>query len=131
MLIKYPIQRWDSITFSNIIKYPLIYFIPDYRLLNFIKNFNENIYIMISNTNSVYDNKIFYTKVENSAFIPNCRLNFSLLTNYNICILTVENKNINTWMGYPCNLGIVTFLGITLPLIPYTIISSKEKNNDS
>lgn len=97
----YQIQRWDPIINkpNSINPIPGIYIIPDEQLLSFIKKHNFKIPIKITDTNSIYDNKLSYAQCQLSEYTGGYRPNFQNITNSIVVLPEIP------WRGYPNNMG--------------------------
>lgn len=102
----YTIERVDAIMINDI-SYPAFYFKPDDKLLDFLyKNSNNDYqmqsnfpdtYVIVNNTQSIYDNIVFKAKIYKSSCIPNYRPNFFDDTGLYIALLDT------LWDGYIYN----------------------------
>lgn len=97
MTLFFPIKRWDVIltgSYDNK-KIPMIYISPDIKLLEYAKKNNYAILCKISNTNTIYDNKLIPGVITTSCFTPNLRPNFCEETGLFVI------KLLSNWYGYP------------------------------
>lgn len=102
-----PIERWDGVLTAccgNLPK-PVIYFLPDFELLSFIKRNGYRIRIIIKNTNSQYDGLVAWGTVRESTITGSCRPNYFDITQ----LYTITLDMI--WNGYPLSLGDFSVLG--------------------
>jgi hypothetical protein len=92
---KYQIYSWDVILANSTNRVPIIYVKPDLDFLNLIQSNNYILKVLITDSNSIYDNKIIIGEVNKSSAVPNCRPNFFNDTGLYVVILYCD------WNGYP------------------------------
>lgn len=103
----YDILRFDAVMFDNsITKTPMIYIKPDLAFLDFVAQNNNQVLVVINDSDSIYDNKEIIGVVDSSCNIPSCRPNFFNKTGYYVITLY------SNWYGYPKKLGKVSFKGL-------------------
>lgn len=108
--LEFKIERWDSVTCSkDMTPKPMIYIKPTIDLLNYFRQNNNKVWLKIKNTESAYDNQVYYGIVEKSANRPNYTPNF-----FNSTGLYVVTLQTDYWMGYPLVDGDVEFLEGTI-----------------
>ena len=105
MTAKYDIDRWDVILGTSQQRVPIIYIKPDLEFLSFVQHNDYTVKVLITNTGTIYDNKVVLGSVNKSSAVPNCRPNFYNDTGYYIVTLYTD------WYGYPddSSLGTATF----------------------
>ena len=91
---------------------PMIYFKADLSFKNYAKKNNNFIKVDIYDTEYYTMNDIFAT-VDESSNVPNCRPNFSAVTNYSVLILNTE------WNNFPTKLG--KFKINNNVIVPYSV----------
>lgn len=103
------IERWGSVmNASSINPRPIVYFKPDLDVLNFFQANNNFVRVVITGTNTSYDNTAFNGVVDSSADIPACRPNFFDKTGWYVVTLDSD------WNGDNVdNNGKIMFIGYT------------------
>jgi hypothetical protein len=94
---------------------PMIYVIPDIYFLDFVRENDYKVAVIISGTGTVYDGKKIVGTVDKSSVVPNCRPNYYAKTGYYVITFN------SFWYGYPPlhMLGEATIVGLgTHPAVP-------------
>jgi len=120
----YKIERWDPIMSGNsITPHPAVYIVPDKNFLNFSRNNSFSAYCNITESDTVYNNKLLKCTINKSSVVPNCRPNF--YANSGLYIISLDTF----WLGgYPksTNLGVIEFYGFSSPVIPFSDTSNDK-----
>lgn len=106
---KYKIIRWDPIMFTTTLvptQIPAIFIEVDKNLLDFAKENNNVLLIVIKDTNSVYDNKKIISTFALSSDITGCKDN--ILSEKGLYVLKLNTQ----WYGYPSDLGNCEIYGL-------------------
>ena len=106
---KYKICRWDPITLGDgLVPMPMIYFKPDSTLLQFAKENNDVLLVVISGSNSIYDGQKIPAILSKSRDVPNYRPNYFEKTNSYVLVLNT------IWNGFPSqsSMGEFTVYGL-------------------
>ena len=100
----YEIKIWDVILVNNH-RTPIIYIKPDLAFIEFIRQNNFEVIVVIQGTNLPYDGNKIRGIVNESSMTPCCRPNFFADTG--LFVVQLESS----WNGYPSeqNLGKVKF----------------------
>ena len=77
---------------------PMLYFTADIDFKNYANQNNNLIRVDVEDT-QYYTGKGIFAKVDESSLLPNCRPNFSAVTNYSVLVLQIP------WCNHPQKLG--------------------------
>lgn len=102
------IDRWDSMLVDkNQHPIPVIYIKLSDKLSKLSTEFNNELTVVINNTNSIYDGKPMIGTINSSSHYPNYRPNFFNKNQY----ITISLGS--QWHGYPPNNGNITINKLT------------------
>jgi len=108
---------------NSLRQYPMIYVTPDTQFVDFVRKNEYMCKIIITDTQSNYDNIVLTGNINISSNIPNCRPNFFDKTGY--YTITIEKD----WLGYPPKLGNVNLIGMKKKTDQKSNDEPKEKTN--
>lgn len=103
----FKIVSWDGIVSGNDINpHPSISFVPSLAFLDFAKLNDYIVSVVITDTNSTYDNVVIQGIAKSSGNVPPCRPNFYAETGLWSIILNFD------WLGFPLKMGKVKIVGL-------------------
>lgn len=118
-----PILRWDAVLPNgNVQPFPMIYVKEHSELIKLVQQNQGNLILRLTNTKSIYDDRVVIGVVRSSATTPNDRPNFYNNTHTMVIILYAP------WKGYPDQLGQIEILNTKEVL---TELKNTEKNQSS
>jgi hypothetical protein len=116
--LTFDIVRWDAVIDKcSLNPKPFLYFTPTLELLEFFERNLWRVRVVITGSQSTYDNKILWGVVQKSAFEAGCRPNYYAATElYTIALRTI-------WNGYPKKLGKFSIVkGPVYPNLPIQMV---------
>jgi hypothetical protein len=100
----YQIIEWNAIISHGSSPCPTVYIKYDNDLKKLWEYNNGHVNIVIKNSNSEYDDNVYYATIKPSAIIGGFRPNFQAVTDLWGIELNTE------WNGYPCSKGTIEIL---------------------
>lgn len=116
--LTFNIVRWDAVIDKcSLNPKPFLYFTPTLELLEFFERNLWRVRVVITGSQSTYDNKILWGVVQKSSFEAGCRPNYYAATElYTIALRTL-------WNGYPKKLGKFSIVkGPVYPDLPIQMV---------